>query len=83
VAQLFIGIGSTINRLANIQSGLASLKKVFGKLTISTVYESEAVGFSGENFYNLVVGFESALPVKELISVLKRIEIEPLKMRLF
>lgn len=74
MAQLFIGMGSSINRLENIQSGLASLKKVFGKLTVSTVYESEAVGFSGENFYNLVVELHTNLSPEQLIAQLKAIE---------
>ena len=74
MAQLFIGMGSSINRLENIQSGLASLKKVFGKLTVSTVYESESVGFSGENFYNLVVELHTNLSPEQLIAQLKAIE---------
>lgn len=82
MTQVFIGIGSSINRLENILSGLTSLKKVFGKLTVSTVYESEAVGFSGGHFYNLVVKLYSALSPEELTAQLKKIEIQhgrPLK----
>lgn len=82
MAQVFIGIGSSINRLENIQLGLASLRKIFGNITISTIYESEAVGFTGGNFYNLVVELHSSLPPQKLISLLKEIEIQhgrPLK----
>lgn len=82
MAQVFIGIGSSINRLENIQSGLASLKKVFGKLTVSAIYESEAVGFNGGNFYNLVVELHTVLSPEKLIAQLKKIEVQygrPLK----
>ena len=82
MAEVFIGIGSSINRLRNIQSGLSFLKDTFGKLVISTVYESEAVGFTGGNFYNLVVGFNTTLAITELIAQLKSIELahgRPLK----
>jgi 2-amino-4-hydroxy-6-hydroxymethyldihydropteridine diphosphokinase len=75
MAQVFIGMGSSINKLESISAGIASLKKEFGKLRVSTLYESEAVGFIGANFYNLVVELETDLTVEALISRLKAIEI--------
>jgi 2-amino-4-hydroxy-6-hydroxymethyldihydropteridine diphosphokinase len=76
VAQVFIGMGSSINKLASINAGIAALQEEFGQLQISPLYESEAVGFAGENFYNLVVACTTELTVKALISRLKAIEIE-------
>jgi 2-amino-4-hydroxy-6-hydroxymethyldihydropteridine diphosphokinase len=38
------------------------------------VYESEAVGFSGDAFYNLVVGLDTSLSVAQLSALLKGIE---------
>lgn len=76
MAQVFIGIGSSINRLENIQLGIASLKTVFGKLNISALYESEAVGFAGGNFYNLVVELNTDLNAHAVIAQLKAIEIQ-------
>lgn len=76
MAQVFIGIGSSTNRLVSINSGLASLKAEFGELRVSTLYESEAVGFAGGNFYNLVVELKTDLTAAALISRLKAIEIE-------
>jgi 2-amino-4-hydroxy-6-hydroxymethyldihydropteridine diphosphokinase len=74
VADVFIGIGSSINKLESIQRGLASLNLAFGELCISSVYESEAVGFTGGNFYNLVVGLHTTLTPQALIAQLKAIE---------
>ena len=60
----------------NILLSIKSLRIVFGELTISPVYESEAVGFKGENFYNLVISFESNLTARKIIEALKSIEIQ-------
>ena len=76
MSKVFIGIGSSINRQENIRLAIKTLKTVFGELTISPVYESEAVGFEGTNFYNLVVCFESTLAAREVIKQLKTIEIQ-------
>jgi len=76
VAEVFIGIGSSINRQENIQLGIQSLRNTFGELTISPIYESEAVGFKGCNFYNLVVCFTSSLGAKEIIRTLKSLELQ-------
>lgn len=72
----YISIGSNIEREKNVRSSLAALKKHFGKLIVSSVYESEPVGFTGDVFYNLVVGFNSDLEVKEVAKLLRQIEQE-------
>ena len=55
----FISIGSNIDREQHIRQGLIDLQQLFGTLSISSVYESDPVGFTGDAFYNLVVGFHS------------------------
>lgn len=70
----YISIGSNINRDENIASGLRALAQQFGELVVSSIYESEPVGFSGNAFYNLVVGFGSELDVKSIAQLLRQIE---------
>ncbi len=72
--QVYLGIGSNINREFNIHSGVAHLKQEFGALTLSAVYESDAVGFEGDPFYNLVAAFQTTLPVHKMSLILKKIE---------
>lgn len=72
----YISIGSNIDREHNIPSSLDALNKHFGKLVISSIYETEPVGFSGENFHNLVVKFESELEAKQVGKILRQIELE-------
>ena len=74
MTQVYLGIGSNINREFNIHSGIAHLKQKFGALTLSEVYESEAVGFKGDPFYNLVAAFQTTLPAHKISLILKNIE---------
>ncbi len=74
MSQVYISIGSNIDPAQNIRSALADLRRSYPELTISSVYESEAVGFAGDNFYNLVVGFETHDDVFEVARVLRAIE---------
>lgn len=72
--QVYLSLGSNIDRDHNIRSGLKALEAAFGELAISPVYESEAVGFDGDAFYNLVVGIKTAMSVGELTACLKDME---------
>ena len=42
----------------------------------SSIYESEAVGFIGDSFHNLIVGFDSDLDVKSVAKHLRQIELD-------
>lgn len=74
MARAFVSIGSNIDRERNIAAALASLQQQFGELQQSTTYETEAVGFEGDPFYNLVVGFDTTLPAREVARLLHDIE---------
>lgn len=72
--RVFVGIGSNINRDESVRAGVADLRKHYGELQLSSVYESEAVGFEGDAFYNLVAAFETDNPIESVVSVLSSIE---------
>lgn len=74
MARIYIGVGSNIDREVHLRAGWQSLQTVFGPLTCSTVYESDAVGFAGSAFYNLVIGAETGMSVAEVCSALREIE---------
>lgn len=76
MTQIFIGIGSSINRRNNIRQGVHLLKEHFGDLRLSTIFESEAVGFEGGTFYNLVAELNSTLSIDLVIKKLKMIEVQ-------
>jgi 2-amino-4-hydroxy-6-hydroxymethyldihydropteridine diphosphokinase len=56
-AQVYVSVGSNVNRRKNIALALEQLANEFGVIEQSSVYESDAVGFNSAPFYNLVIGF--------------------------
>jgi 2-amino-4-hydroxy-6-hydroxymethyldihydropteridine diphosphokinase len=72
----YISIGSNIDKEVNIPSSLQALANLFGNLSISSLYETEPVGFTGDSFYNLVARFESSLSAKQVAKSLKKIELD-------
>ncbi len=74
MARVYVSIGSNIERERYIRAGVADLRRRFGPLLLSSVYESEAVGFDGANFYNLVAGFDTDLSAQQVAAELRAIE---------
>jgi len=74
MAQVFLSLGSNQSRQLHIEQCLDALSEAYGELSISRVFESEAVGFDGDSFYNLVVGLNTDIAVGELSKQLKAIE---------
>jgi 2-amino-4-hydroxy-6-hydroxymethyldihydropteridine diphosphokinase len=71
---VYVSIGSNINRERNIRTAVAALKQHFGGIALSSVYETQAQGFAGDPFYNLVVGFETLLSADQINTILHDIE---------
>lgn len=76
MARIYIGVGSNINRDENLCRGIRRLREEFGDIDLSTVYETEAVGFEGDNFYNMVVGADTELAPQQVYDLLHEIEAE-------
>lgn len=74
MATIYISLGSNIDREQNTRSGVQALRDAFGKLELSSVYESEAVGFEGDAFYNMVIACSVDIPVLQVNQVLRDIE---------
>jgi 2-amino-4-hydroxy-6-hydroxymethyldihydropteridine diphosphokinase len=74
MTRAFIGVGSNIDRENAIRDGIRELRNTFGDLVISSVYESPAYGFEGDNFYNLVVGLDTGMAPLSLAQELHAIE---------
>jgi len=74
MAVVYISIGSNIERDKYIRAGINALIAIYGEVVCSPVYESIAIGFAGDNFYNLVVSFETEQNHKQVGEVLSSIE---------
>ena len=74
MAQVYVSIGSNIKPRLHIQAGLADMQQHFGIITQSATYENKAVGFEGDNFFNLVVRFDTQMDVFAVVKILRLIE---------
>ncbi len=74
MVRAYVSLGSNIERERHIPAAVASLRARYGELMISSVYESEAVGFRGARFYNLAVGFDTRESVRALMRTLRALE---------
>jgi 2-amino-4-hydroxy-6-hydroxymethyldihydropteridine diphosphokinase len=74
MTRVYLGVGSNINREKNIRGALRALEEHYGDIMVSPVYESAAVGFEGDPFYNLVVALDTDKSVARLAAELRAIE---------
>jgi len=74
--EIYISIGSNINRQRNIQLAVNLLAANFSGIKCSSIYESEAMGFDGDAFYNLVVKTTTGESLKTVLQILKKIELD-------
>jgi 2-amino-4-hydroxy-6-hydroxymethyldihydropteridine diphosphokinase len=72
--RVFVSIGSNIDREKNVLTAVHALAADYHPLKLSSVYESTPFGFHGENFFNLVAGFDSAQGVEQISARLASIE---------
>jgi 2-amino-4-hydroxy-6-hydroxymethyldihydropteridine diphosphokinase len=74
VPRVWVSLGSNLDRESSLRGAVRALRGHYGFLVLSPVYESLAVGFAGEPFFNLVVGFDTVASVSELRASLRAIE---------
>jgi 2-amino-4-hydroxy-6-hydroxymethyldihydropteridine diphosphokinase len=74
VKTLALSIGSNIDAESNIRAALSALSLEFENIRLSTTYESQAVGFEGDNFLNLVALADTEKDLDEVAAILKRLE---------
>ena len=71
---LALSIGSNIDAESNIRAALDALNLEFNNIRPSTTYESQAVGFDGDNFLNLVVLADTNKGLDDVTTFLKGLE---------
>ena len=72
--RVFVSIGSNIDREKNVVTAVHALAVDYHPLKLSSVYESTPFGFHGENFFNLVTGFNTDQRVEQVAVRLADIE---------
>ena len=74
MAKVYVSVGSNIDRERNVEHALADLRQTYGELEQSRIFETTAVGFDGDPFYNLVVAFDTDETPQAVASRLRDIE---------
>lgn len=72
--RVYLSLGSNVNREQYITAALNALDDLFAPLIVSKFYDCEPVGFVGDNFLNLVVGFDCKESIAQLSHILREIE---------
>ncbi|MCW8109403.1 2-amino-4-hydroxy-6-hydroxymethyldihydropteridine diphosphokinase [Alteromonas ponticola] len=71
---ILISIGTNIDRANHVRAAKHALETAFVDVKLSKVYESEAVGFEGQAFYNLVASAKTHCDLETVCNILKQIE---------
>ena len=71
---LTLSIGSNQDAPYHLRQALDGLQEAFGELRLSSIYESEAVGFSGGNFLNMVIAADTDWSLDAITEMIKQLE---------
>lgn len=74
MARVYVSVGTNIDRERHVRAALDALEAHYGAVQCSTIYETAAVGFDGDDFYNFVVGFDTGESPVEVAAQLRAIE---------
>lgn len=74
MTRVFVAAGGNIAPEEKLPQALRGLRDAFGELLVSPCYANAAFGFSGADFHNLVVGFDTGLELPAVLARLHAIE---------
>jgi 2-amino-4-hydroxy-6-hydroxymethyldihydropteridine diphosphokinase len=74
VPAVYVAVGSNVEPERNLALATRELRREFPDVRFSPWYRNRAVGFEGADFINLVAGFTTALPIKDVLARLHAIE---------
>ena len=70
----YFSLGSNINPESNLELAISALKKILTETECSSIYQTQAEGFEGDDFLNLIFSGVSSLAFEDLNKKLKDIE---------
>ena len=70
----FLSLGSNIEPEKNLDLAIGALEKILDEINCSSIHQTKAEGFEGEDFLNLVISGISTLSFESLNKMLKSIE---------
>ncbi len=70
----YLSLGSNINAESNLELAISALNKILTESECSSIYKTQAEGFDGDDFLNLIFSGLSSLTFDALNKKLKDIE---------
>ena len=70
---VYVSAGSNIEPAKHLRMACAALADAYGPLTTSSVYRNQAVGFAGDDFLNMVVGFNTIATPQSINEFLQQV----------
>jgi 2-amino-4-hydroxy-6-hydroxymethyldihydropteridine diphosphokinase len=74
MSHVYVAIGSNVSPEENVLKAAHEIKRRFPDAKLSSWYRNPAVGFTGEDFINGVVGFTTTLSLESVIEQLHAVE---------
>lgn len=74
MTDVYVAAGSNVEPEKYLERAIRALAAAYGPLTLSPAYKNQAVGFTGDDFINLVVGFRTEDDVARVRQQLQKIE---------
>ena len=71
---VYVSAGASIAPFTGLPRALGELRRRFGLLRVSPAYANAAAGFTGADFVNLVVGFDTRRTLGAVLSELHAVE---------
>ena len=71
--EVFVSIGSNVRPQENLRRAHEALSGAYGELQSSRVYQSQAVGFEGDDFLNMVIGFSTTDEPEKIVEKLEEV----------
>jgi|TARA_X000001036_G_scaffold358221_1_gene340655 2-amino-4-hydroxy-6-hydroxymethyldihydropteridine diphosphokinase len=70
----YLSLGSNINPESNLELAISALNQILTETERSSIYKTQAEGFEGDDFLNLIFSGVSSLAFEDLNKKLKDIE---------
>ena len=74
VNDVYVAAGSNVDAVRHLKLALRELRQLYPALAVSPAYRNKAVGFAGDDFVNLVVGFRTSLSPAQVREQLQNVE---------
>jgi len=73
MATIYVGLGSNIDPEKHLGLAVRQLREHHGQVDVSAVYRSAAVGFTGQDFLNLVARLRSEVTPEQICEEIERL----------